>query len=96
MTKIAVTVEIDTDRLMSYTDEHLALLWHVGQANPAPIENSDAADVAESIGREIIRRWLKTAPVELWHHQGRHPYWVALGKYCIWNGKEWVPKGSQQ
>lgn len=72
---ITITFSVDQSGLQSYEDRFLAALWHVAQANPAPIENHEAADIAERIGREIIRRWLATAPVELWAHQGSHPWW---------------------
>jgi hypothetical protein len=71
-TKHAITIEFDTASLSSYTDEFLAQLWHVGQANPAPITDRYAGEIAENIGREIIRRWLERAQPALWHHQGRH------------------------
>lgn len=89
--KTAVTIEIDTDRLENYTDSYLAQLWHIAQANPAPIEDYTAGDLAESIGREIIRRWLKRTGPELWNHQSRHHYWANLTKYAHWDGKNWVP-----
>ena len=96
--KTEITIKIDTDRLETYTDSHLAALWHTAQANPAPLEDDTAADVVETIAREIIRRWLKSTPPELWHHQGRHPYWHILQKNGKWlpvngdeNKREWVP-----
>ena len=70
--KTTITFEIDTDRLAGYTDEHLAELWYIAQANPKPIEDRDASDLAEHIGREIIRRWIRETPLPLWNHQGRH------------------------
>lgn len=73
-----VTFRIDTDNLKSYTDEYLASLWHIAQANPASIRDRAAGDLAEHIGREIIRRWLRWAGAPLWNHQGRHHYSIAL------------------
>lgn len=73
-----VTFHIDTDNLQSYTDEYLASLWHIAQANPAPIRDRAAGELAEHIGREIIRRWLRWAGAPLWNHQGRHYYSIAL------------------
>ena len=35
MAAITISFEVDSDRLGSYADEHLAQLWHIGQANPA-------------------------------------------------------------
>jgi hypothetical protein len=69
-----ITIEIDEDRLSSYSDQHLAACWHVAQANPAPIEDLAAGELAERVGREIIKRWLRSTSPELWHHQGRHHY----------------------
>ena len=76
--KIEVTIEIDTSKLTSYTDSHLALLWLVAQANPAPLGDRSAGQIVERIGREIIRRWLSGSEPELWHHQGEHYYWNKL------------------
>ena len=76
--KTAITIEIDTGALGGLTDPYLACLWHAAQANPAPIEDRAAGDVAEYIGREIIRRFLANTPPELWAHQGRHADWHEL------------------
>lgn len=70
--KTAITIDVDTDRLASVEDWYLAALWHVGQANPAPISDRSAGDLAERIGREIIRRWLQQTGAALWAHQGAH------------------------
>ena len=70
--KTSITFEVDTDKLESFTDVHLSHLWHISQANGAPFGDAEACEVAELIGREIIRRWLLSTPVELWAHQGRH------------------------
>jgi len=72
MTKTAITITFDVDALEGYTDQALAKFWHVAQANPAPFGDAEACDVAERVGREIIRRWLMTTPFDLWNHQGRH------------------------
>ncbi len=76
--KTSITITIDTDALGVLTDSYLAALWHVGQANPAPLENRAAGDVVEYLGREIIRRFLANTPPELWAHQGRHAEWHEL------------------
>jgi hypothetical protein len=71
--KTDITITLDTDALTSYTDQHLATLWHVAQANPMDgFKNSEPGQLAEKIGREIIRRFLASTPPELWSHQGRH------------------------
>jgi hypothetical protein len=64
MGKSAITVEIDDALLASYADSHLATLWHVAQANPAPHGDRHAGELAERIGREIIRRWLSASQPE--------------------------------
>lgn len=76
--KTLVTLEIDTDRLGNVTDQHLAELWHIAQANPAPMEDLAAGRLAESIGREIVRRFLATTPPQLWAHQGNHAYFAKI------------------
>lgn len=72
MTTTSITFQIEADKLPHYTDAYLAQLWHIAQANPAPFGDAQACDLAEQVGREIVRRWLATTPPELWHHQGRH------------------------
>lgn len=76
--KTSITFEIDTDNLSGYTDEHVAALWHVAQANPAKLGDRDACDLAEAVGYEIIRRWLKNAPANIYSHQARHFEWKGL------------------
>ncbi len=72
MTTHPISIEIDDAKLASYTDEFLAVCWHLAQHNPATFGDSMACELAENIGREIIRRWLAGVKPELWHHQGRH------------------------
>ncbi|MDA8522333.1 hypothetical protein [Acidovorax sp. NCPPB 4044] len=67
-----ITFKVDEGNLPNYTDEYLAALWHIAQANPAPFGDSAACAFAEHVGREIISRWLGSVPPELWLHQGRH------------------------
>ena len=67
-----ITFEVHPDRLGSYTDEYIAQLWHIAQANPAPFGDQQACALAEQVGHEIIRRFVGSQPPELWHHQGRH------------------------
>lgn len=76
--KTVVTFEIDADNLGNLTDTYLAQLWHIAQANPAPMEDASAGKLAEYIGREIVRRFLANTPPDLWSHQGHHAYWAAL------------------
>lgn len=53
-----ITYDVKIDSLADLTDEAVAKLWHLGQANPAPFGNPKAGAFYESIGREIIQRWL--------------------------------------
>ena len=77
--KHQITIVIDEACLAGVTDECLAVWWHVAQANPADgFAASEPGDLAEKIGREIIRRWLADVRPELWNHQGRHYYWHEL------------------
>ncbi|WP_327587075.1 hypothetical protein OHA25_08690 [Nonomuraea sp. NBC_00507] len=91
MTKITVAFEIDTIRLHETADSYLATLWHIAQANPADSMDKDAGQLTERIGREIIRRWLKATPPELWHHQGHHYYWNELRQLGKWVDGVFVP-----
>jgi hypothetical protein len=77
----SITIEIDGD-LSRVTDSRLMLLWHVAQANPAPHGDKAAGRLVEKIGFEIIRRWLRGVPPELYHHQSRDYYWSWLGKFA--------------
>lgn len=72
MRVVEITISFDRDRVGGYTDEFLAQLWHVCQANPADIGDAAAIDAAEAVKSEIVRRWLKQAPVALFNHQARH------------------------
>ena len=72
MAKTTITFEVCGDDLARYNDSHIAQLWHISQANPAPFGDHAACNFAEQVGREIVRRWLKDTPPELWVHQGRH------------------------
>lgn len=93
--KTAITIEIDTAALSGYTDEHLAALWHIAQANPAPHGDRDAGELAGTIGFEIIRRWLAQAPPVLYRHQARDYYWNELRQLGKWNAdREFVPGGQ--
>lgn len=76
--RTSITFDIDTAALPHYTDEYLAKLWHIAQANPAPISDRAAGELAELIGREIIKRWLMGREPDLWSHQGRHYFSCAL------------------
>lgn len=100
--KAAITIEIDTAALTTYSDTFLATAWHVAQANPADMFASEKpGKLVERVGWEIIRRWLGTVPPEMYHHQGNHYYWHQLVKFAKyqpgspeWDAGEWVLKGT--
>lgn len=92
--KHSVTIEIDTDRLGSLADEYLAAFWAVAQANPVPYDDPDAGRLATRIGDEIIHRWLKNAPVEMYHHSSEQAYHHELTRHCIFVDGQWVPRTS--
>ena len=109
MTAHAITIEIDDERLASYTDEFLAVCWHVAQHNPAGHGDYVAGELVERIGREIVRRWLGGVPPELWHHQGRHHFSRELTRFATYepggpadfndtrafHSGRWVPKPTE-
>lgn len=70
--QLSITFDLDSSRLPHFTDERLAQLWHIAQANPAPFGERSACQFTEEVGREIIRRFLAATRPELWHHQGQH------------------------
>ncbi|PXY21104.1 hypothetical protein [Prauserella muralis] len=85
--EVEITIAFNEHSLVTYGDSYLAMLWHVAQANPADgFEENRPGEIAERIGREIIRRWLSKAPVELYHHQGQHYYHRELTKHGKWTG----------
>jgi hypothetical protein len=95
MTAHAITIEIDDAKLASYTDEFLAVCWHVAQANPAVFGDRMAGELTELIGREIIRRWLRKVPPELWHHQGRDNAQKWLSEFATYQpGEGYKPGGG--
>ena len=69
---ITISFKIDPDSLSRYTDEYIAQLWHISQANPAPFGDRDACNFAEKVARECVRRFVTSIQPELWVHQGRH------------------------
>ena len=88
MTTHPITIEIDDAKLASYTDEFLAVCWHLAQHNPAEFGDGMAGELVEQIGREIIRRWLAKTPPELWHHQGRHHAQKWLSEFATYEPGE--------
>lgn len=80
--KREITIEIDTNELARYTDERLAVAWHVAQANPAEHGDVHAGQLVERIGSEIIRRWLRGVPPALYHHAATSYYWQNLTRFA--------------
>lgn len=92
-TKHAITIAFDLASLESYTDTFLAQLWHVGQANPAPISDRDASEIVGALGAEIIKRWMAKSPAELYAHQAGHRNYCILSDHGHWPGPKhetWV------
>ncbi len=94
MGTVAVTIEVDSAMVGRYGDGYLAMLWHVAQANPAPHGDRSAGELAERIGREIIRRWLTATAPELWRHQGQDYYWEQLRRLATYQPDDgvWVAR----
>ncbi|WP_342616962.1 hypothetical protein [Rhodoferax sp. GW822-FHT02A01] len=72
MAKISIQFEVDPDALQSFNDQYITQLWHICQANPAPYGDPAACQLAEHVGREIIRRFVSNQHPALWTHQGSH------------------------
>lgn len=79
--KTDVTISINTDNLPSFTDQYLAQLWHIAQANPAPYGDKEACELASAIGFEIIRRFVASQGPELYNHQADHRWRMYIEKY---------------
>jgi hypothetical protein len=89
--KASITIVIDTDMLHGMSDSYVAAMWHVAQANPAdPFKDKAAGELAEVIGREIIRRFCRSVGPELWNHQGGHYDW---GQFALAKKPEAKPLG---
>jgi hypothetical protein len=84
MKAVTIAIEVDPAVLRRHMDAYLAMLWHLVQANPAPHGDRQAGEVAEYVGREIIRRWLASTEPELWRHQGRDHYWGQLRRFATY------------
>lgn len=107
MEKVAITIEFDVNKLSTYTDEFLATLWHVAQANPADgFATSEPGEIAQKIGWEIIRRWLRGVDPEMYRHQQQHYCWDQLRKLASykpggpagtpeWSAGQWVPRTAE-
>ncbi|BDI07133.1 hypothetical protein [Sphaerotilus microaerophilus] len=93
---IRVTFDIDPAGLASFTDSHLAALWHIGQANPAAHGDREAGELAGAVGFEIIRRWLSDTAPELHAHQPGDHHWKTLLQHGLWSGPggAWMPHSA--
>lgn len=90
---MTITIEIDPNNLSGCEDSHLATLWHLAQANPADgFESSEPGELAAKIGLEIIQRWLRATPPEMFHHQDRHYYWHQLARFARFRNGQWEPR----
>jgi hypothetical protein len=97
MAEVSITIKFDPDVLRGYTDEYLATLWHVAQANPADgFKDSEPGETAQKIGWEIIRRWLRTVEPAMYHHQDRHYYWHQLSRFAKCESGSWVRRDDVQ
>lgn len=92
--KHVISVEIDTDRLCSVNDECLADWFYVAQCNPAPMDDIEAGRVADAIGAEIVRRWLKDTIGVRYGRSLGNAYWAELVKHCRCVDGRWVAKGG--
>lgn len=89
-----VIFEIDTDAscLGNFTNEWLASLWHIGQANPAPFGDRDAGLLVKAVGDEIVRRWLAAVPATRYNHQASdHDHKVLADSMRIDNQEDQQP-----
>ncbi len=95
--KTAVTFHIDTDNLRGVPDVRLHALWHICQANPAPMHDRAACELVGDIGAEIVRRWLSTAPAEQYAHQPGLHDWHTLQQHGNWRGPggTWLPHDAE-
>lgn len=87
-----ITIEIDERKFRNYTDQYIAMAWHVAQHNPVPYGDKQAGQLTERLAREIVRRWLRSVEPEVWKHQGDAHYWKHLTRFAKWNGEDWVAK----
>lgn len=71
-----ITIKIDTEGIRGYTDQYVATLWHIAQANPEDgYESPWPGKLVEEIGSEIIRRFVTRTEPELYHHKGSNFDW---------------------
>lgn len=90
-----IPIQFRLDGLDSYTDQFVAAAWSAAQFNPVGIDSREAGEVAEYVGREIIRRWLTAQPPPLWNHQGRHAGSVMLTQHGHFDGPDqWTPNAA--
>jgi len=92
--KTTITIEVDIDGLANIDDALLAAYWTAAQASPAPYTDRHAGELADSLGHEIIRRWLASAPALMYEHRLEMHYWSVLQQHGTWTGpgETWQPR----
>lgn len=96
MEKHTVAVEIDIDGLKNINDEWLKLYWSVAQANPAKSNDPKAGYLATRINDEIVRRWLKNTPEEMYNHSTEQVYYRELVRHCEFVNGAWSIKADKE
>ncbi|MER6531194.1 hypothetical protein [Streptomyces sp. NPDC001508] len=90
-TNVTISIGVDLSELQREPDSRLAMLWHLAQANPAPHDDKQAGEISAKVGYEIIRRWLKATPPEMYRHQERSYYWGHLSRFASHRDGDWRP-----
>jgi hypothetical protein len=92
--KTTIEISIDTDSLQSTPDEYLAGLWHAIQAADGPGDDRRLGELADTVGIEIIRRWLASTRPELHEHSLIRHYYSLLSRNGRWVTGEYVPNAA--
>ncbi|KML20246.1 MULTISPECIES: hypothetical protein [Burkholderia] len=88
--KKTFTFEFDTDRLSTFSDDYLAGCWYTAQFLPVEHGDRDAGEVVRAVGVEIIRRWMRSQPIPMFHIQSGDYLLQQIRRFARWNGTEWV------
>ncbi|WP_320784141.1 hypothetical protein [Streptomyces sp. CRN 30] len=89
--KVTIAIDIDVAQLPRVPDDHLAMLWHVAQFNPAAFADQQAGELVQKISWEIIRRWLGNTPPSMYNHQPRQYHWQQLCRFASYRDGDWHP-----
>jgi len=90
-----IVIKVDDGNLHGYTDKYLAAAWNAVQNSGAEFGDALMGELAEKIGREIIRRWLRGTEPELWSVQGRHESQKWLREFATYQpGEGYKPGGG--